>query len=62
MSDDKSLRGDGDRERIDIHDPNEVRDWTRSLGVSKEMLERAVHAVGDRAKKVREYLGKHRPH
>ena len=54
MSDSKTDRGSPDRDRIDIHDPDEVRNWTKSLGVSKEELERAVRAAGDRAEKVRE--------
>ena len=62
MSDDRSDRGSPDRDRIDLHDPDEVRNWTKSLGVSKEDLERAVRAAGDRADKVREYLGKGRTH
>ena len=56
MSDDRSNRGSPDRDRIDINDPDEVRNWTKSLGVSREELERAVQAAGDRADKVREYL------
>ena len=62
MSDDKSERGSPDRDRIDMSDPDEVRNWTQSLGVSKEDLERAVRSAGDRADKVREYLGKGRTH
>ena len=58
MSDNKSNRGAPDRNRIDIHDPDEVRNWTKSLGVSKEELERAVQAAGTSADKVREFLGK----
>ena len=58
MSDNKSNRGSPDRDRIDINDADEVRNWTKSLGVSKEELERAVSAAGDRADKVQEYLGK----
>jgi hypothetical protein len=58
MSDDKANRGDPDRSRIDINDPDEVRNWTKSLGVSKEELQRAVEAVGPVANKVREHLGK----
>lgn len=58
MSDDKHDRGSPDRDRIDMNDPDEVRNWTRSLGVSKEELNRAVQAVGDRADKVRSHLGK----
>lgn len=57
MSDDKSKRGAPDRDRIDINDPDEIRNWTQSLGVSKEELQKAVEAVGSQASKVREYLG-----
>jgi hypothetical protein len=60
MSDDKGNRGNPDRSRIDINDPDEVRNWTKSLGVSKEELERAVAAAGTQADKVREYLGNRR--
>ena len=56
MSDNKGNRGAPDRDRIDMHDPDEVRNWTKSLGVSKEELQNAVQAVGDRAEKVREHL------
>jgi len=62
MSDNKSNRGSPDRDRIDMSDENEVRNWTKSLNVSKEELERAVRAAGDRADKVREYLGQGRKH
>ena len=56
MSDNKGNRGSPDRDRIDINDPDEVHNWTESLGVSKEELQRAVQAAGDRAEKVREFL------
>lgn len=56
MSDDKSKRGSPDRDRIDMNDPDEVRNWTQSLGVSKEELQRAVQAAGNQADKVREFL------
>ena len=56
MSDDKANRGSPDRNRIDMNDPNEVRSWTQSLGVTKEELQRAVQAAGTQADKVREYL------
>jgi len=57
MSDDKAKRGSPDRDRIDLNDPDEIRNWTQSLGISKEQLENAVRAVGPQASKVREYLG-----
>ena len=60
MSDDKTQRGSPDNKRIDIHDPDEVRNWTQSLGVSKEELEKAVQAAGTSASKVREFLSRGR--
>lgn len=58
MSDNKNDRGSPDRDRIDMNDPDEVRNWTKSFGVSKEELQRAVEAVGNTANKVRQHLGK----
>ena len=60
MSDDKTNRGSPDRDRIDLNDPDEVRNWTKSLGVTKEELQRAVEAVGTTAGKVYDYLGRNR--
>ncbi len=58
MSDDKSKRGAADRNRISLEEDYEVRDWTKSLGVTKEELVAAVKAVGNSADKVKEYLKK----
>jgi hypothetical protein len=60
MSDDTSKRGGSDRSRININQDYERRDWANSLGVTEEELKEAVHNVGDRADKVREYL-RHKP-
>ena len=60
MSDDKTNRGSPDRDRIDLNDPDEVRNWTQSLGVSREELQRAVEAVGNTAGKVYDFLGRSR--
>lgn len=56
MSDDKTKAHGQDRERINVHEDYEFRDWSKSLGVSQDELKKAVAAVGDRAEKVREYL------
>ncbi|MFL6694433.1 MAG: DUF3606 domain-containing protein [Ramlibacter sp.] len=56
MSDDKTRAHGQDRERINVHEDYELRDWSKSLGVTPERLKEAVQAVGDRAGKVREYL------
>ena len=57
MSDNKSQTGGQDRERINIHQDYELRDWAKSLNTTPERIKEAVQAVGDRADKVREYLG-----
>ncbi|HVZ44360.1 MAG TPA: DUF3606 domain-containing protein [Ramlibacter sp.] len=56
MSDDKTKSQGQDRERIDVHQDYELRDWAKSLGTTPERVKEAVEAVGDRADKVREYL------
>jgi hypothetical protein len=56
MSDDKCNSQGQDRQRINIHQEYELRDWSKSLGVTPEELKKAVASVGDRADKVREYL------
>ena len=61
MSDDKTKRGAADRARINLSQENERRDWSKRLGVTEEEVTDAVHAVGNSAEKVREYV-KEREH
>ena len=61
MSDNKSQTGGQDRERINIHQDYELRDWAKSLNTTPERIKEAVQAVGDRAEKVREYLSQDKP-
>ena len=56
MSDDKSKTGGQDRDRINVNQDYELRDWAKSLNTTPEKIKEAVQAVGDRADKVREYL------
>ena len=56
MTDDKSKSGSPDRDRINMSEDYEVRDWSESLGVTPERLQEAVNAVGSSADKVRDYL------
>jgi hypothetical protein len=56
MSDDKQKSGGQDRERINVNQDYELRDWAKSLGTTPERVKEAVQAVGDRVEKVREYL------
>lgn len=56
MADDLKSRGGQDRERINVHQDHELRDWSKKFGVSKDQLREAVQAVGDRSDKVEQYL------
>jgi hypothetical protein len=58
MADDKTKRGTADRNRIDVHEHYELRDWSKRLGVTPEELKRAVEQVGTSADAVRKHLGK----
>jgi hypothetical protein len=58
MPDNKKLTGSPDNKRIDIHDPNEVRDWTKSIGCTPTELKKAVDEVGTSAAAVRKHLKK----
>jgi hypothetical protein len=41
-----------------VNEEYELRDWSKSFGVSPEELKKAVAQVGDRAEAVRQHLGK----
>lgn len=56
MADDKNNAGGQDRQRINVHEDHELRDWAHKLGATPERLREAVAEVGDRAEKVEEQL------
>jgi hypothetical protein len=58
VADDKTKVGGQDRARINMNEDYEVQDWASSLGVSRERLQQAVDAVGDRADDVRAWLAR----
>ena len=58
MADDLTDRGPQDRSRINMHEDYEVRYWTKTLGVSKEELQKLVDKQGSSAAKIKEALGK----
>ena len=58
MPDDKSKGGKQDRDRINVREEYELRDWSKKFGVSKEELKKAVESVGNSAEAVRKHLGK----
>ena len=56
MADDLTKRGGRDRNRIDIGQDYELRDWSEKFGVTKEELIAAVQAFGTEATKVEQHL------
>jgi hypothetical protein len=56
MADNPSIRGDGDRQRINVNQEHEVRYWSQKLGVSAEELRHAVKDVGPMALAVEQRL------
>jgi hypothetical protein len=58
MADDRSVRGDADRKRINMQEEYEVRYWTQKWKVSREQLAAAVRAVGVMAADVARKLGR----
>jgi hypothetical protein len=56
MADDTSKSQGQDRQRINVNQEYELRDWAKSMNTTPERVKEAVQAVGDRADKVREFL------
>ena len=56
MADDKTKTGGQDRQRINVNEDYELRDWAKKFGVTPEQLKQAVAAVGDRADAVQAHL------
>jgi hypothetical protein len=58
MADDRNKQGQQDRDRINVNEDYELRDWSKRLGVSSDELKSAVAKVGPMAIDVRQHLGK----
>jgi hypothetical protein len=56
MADNPNIRGDGDRQRINVDQDHEVRYWSQKLGVTADELREAVRAVGPMANAVEQRL------
>jgi 3-oxoacyl-[acyl-carrier-protein] synthase III len=54
--DDLKKKSSQNRSKINMHEPHEVRYWTKHLNVSKEQLQKAVDKVGNSAAAVRKEL------
>lgn len=58
MSDDKKKVGKADRDRINLSEEYEVRDWAEKYNITPKELRDAVNEVGPMAKDVEAYLKK----
>lgn len=58
MPDNKKIPGPEDRERINVNQPYEVRDWAKKFDVTPDRIRDSVKRVGDRVKDVKRDLGK----
>lgn len=58
MADDKSKTGGPDRQRIDVNEGYELRDWSKKFGVTPDELKAAVKKVGVMADDVEKELKK----
>jgi hypothetical protein len=58
MADDPNKTGRQDRERINVNEDYELRDWSRKFGVTADELKSAVQKVGPMAKDVQQHFGK----
>ena len=56
MPDDRLTRSQPDRSKINMNEDNEVRHWSKHLGISKEELAKVVEKVGNSAAAVRKEL------
>jgi Protein of unknown function (DUF3606) len=58
MADDRTLRGQQDRQRINMSEDYEVAYWTKKWDISREQLAEAVRKVGPMSASVAKLLGK----
>lgn len=58
MPDSKTQAGKADRDRINVNEDYELRDWSAKFGVSHDVLKAAVAKVGPMAADVKAELGK----
>lgn len=56
MRDDKPKRGPYATNRVNPHEPNEVKYWSRKFACTDMQLKHAVRAVGTSADAVRSFL------
>lgn len=56
--DNKKDIGSPDRDRVNIHEEYELREWAKKFDVTTNELKKAVEAVGTSAASIQEYMKK----
>jgi hypothetical protein len=56
MADDKTKVGKSDRDRINVDEDYELRDWSKKFGISPERLKEVVAKVGPMVSDVKKQL------
>jgi hypothetical protein len=59
MADDKTKTGKPDRDRINVDEEYELREWAEKFGVTPDRLKQAVKTSGPMVKDIEALLGKH---
>ncbi|WP_347905157.1 DUF3606 domain-containing protein [Pseudomonas purpurea] len=58
MTDNLNKTGKADRDKINVNQSHELRDWSKKFGVTETELKTAVKAVGVYADDVKKHLKK----
>ncbi|MDD1020717.1 DUF3606 domain-containing protein [Pseudomonas sp. TNT2022 ID1048] len=58
MPDDLTKTGKADRDKVNVNQSHELRDWSKKLGVTEDQLKKAVKEVGVYADDVKKHLKK----
>jgi hypothetical protein len=58
MTDNKKKTGSPDNKRIDIKDPNELRNWAKAFNTTQVAIKEAVAKVGTSSAAVKKKLGR----
>ena len=59
MADDRTKAGQADRDRINVNEDYELREWAKKFDVTPERLREAVKTSGPMVKDIEALLGKH---
>ena len=56
MANDRSTAGQAEVDRVNIHEPDDVRDWAQRLQVDEDQLKETIQAVGTSVNAIKKAL------